>query len=192
MTFGNNQRPAHDRQDSAQARPQTGWWPRSRWARGRAWRLNLVLLITVMAAAPLAADPQSPARGAAVMDIEYRPAKVVYDLFSADPKKIANILDRVSLLQNLYGTNPFEASIVVVVHGGSIPIFSQARDKQHGDLMRRARSLIQSEVIQFRMCAASARMQGYQARDIQDFVTMVPMADAELVRLQHAGYAYMQ
>jgi intracellular sulfur oxidation DsrE/DsrF family protein len=55
-----------------------------------------------------------------------------------------------------------------------------------------AASLIASEVIQFRMCGASAKIQGYTAKDIHGFVTLVPMADAEIVRLQADGYAYMQ
>jgi len=47
------------------------------------------------------------------------------------------------------------------------------------------------EVIQFRLCQASAKMQGYSRRDFEDFIKLVPMADAEIVRLQHGGYAYL-
>jgi intracellular sulfur oxidation DsrE/DsrF family protein len=124
--------------------------------------------------------------------VEYAPAKVVYDLFSGDDAHVRNILDRVSMLQNLYGADPFDASIVVVIHGEAIPVFAIRNTDRYKGLMTRAASLIQSGVIQFRMCGASAKLRGFGAGDIHGFVTMVPMADAEIVRLQRAGYAYMQ
>jgi len=43
------------------------------------------------------------------------------------------------------------------------------------------------------MCKAAAKMLGYEAKDIHGFVKMVPMADAEIIRLQtEEGYAYMR
>ena len=58
--------------------------------------------------------------------------------------------------------------------------------------MRRARSLSMGEIIQFRICKASANMQGYKKEDIQDFASMVPMADAEIIQLQNEGFAYLR
>lgn len=40
--------------------------------------------------------------------------------------------------------------------------------------------------------AATAKGHGFEPADIHGFVTMVPMADAEIIRLQQAGYAYMR
>ena len=124
--------------------------------------------------------------------VAYAPAKVVYDLSSPDPKALEHILDRASMLQNIYQNDPFEASIVLVIHEGTIPLFGNNEKNQYPELMLRARSLSMGEVIQFRVCKASASMQGYKKADIQDFVSMVPMADAEIVRLQHEGYAYLR
>ena len=124
--------------------------------------------------------------------VAYAPAKVVYDLSSPDPKALEHILDRASMLQNIYQNDPFEASIVFVIHEGAIPLFGNNEKNQYPELMLRARSLSMGEVIQFRVCKASASMQGYKKADIQDFVSMVPMADAEIVRLQHEGYAYLR
>jgi intracellular sulfur oxidation DsrE/DsrF family protein len=43
------------------------------------------------------------------------------------------------------------------------------------------------------MCKVAAQGHGFKPEDIHGFVTMVPMADAELVRLQQEeGYAYMR
>ena len=46
--------------------------------------------------------------------------------------------------------------------------------------------------IEFRMCQASASLRGLKPKDIHGFITMIPMADAEIVRLQNAGYSYMR
>lgn len=125
-------------------------------------------------------------------ELAYAPTKVVYDVFSGSESKLANIIDRVSMLQNLYGVNPFDASIVVVIHGDAIPIFATRNLDKYENLMRRVHSLTLSEVIEFRLCGASAKVRGYNAQDFHGFVSVVPMADAEIVRLQHDGYAYMQ
>lgn len=121
----------------------------------------------------------------------YAPAKVVYDVSSPDPNHLKNILDRVSLLQNLYGSDPFSASIVVVLHEGVIPLFAKGQSRYQKELAQRAQSLVMGEIIQFRLCQASARMQGFAPKDFDRFVELVPMADAEIIRLQQAGHAYL-
>lgn len=122
----------------------------------------------------------------------YAPGKVVYDVTSADPAAVQHVLDRASLLQDLYGNDPMEASIVIVLHEGAIPLFSRRARAMHAQLQERARGLAMGEVIEFRLCQASARMQGLGAGDFDAFVGLVPMADAEIVRLQQGGYAYLR
>jgi len=128
--------------------------------------------------------------------VAYAPSKVVYDISSPDPTELEHILDRASMLQNIYQNDSFEASIVFVVHEGAIPLFGNKVGNKDGnryaEIMRRARSLSMGEVIRFRICKASADMQGYKKADLQDFISMVPMADAEIVRLQQEGYAYLR
>jgi len=142
----------------------------------------IVALMLALTAAPVPAAEQTG----------YAPAKVVYDVTSGDPGKLANILDRVSMLQNLYGSDPFAASIVIVIHSDAIPLFAKRGRKHRQDLANRAQGLTLGKVIQFRLCQASAKMQGYNRSDFNDFIELVPMADAEIVRLQHDGYAYLQ
>lgn len=122
----------------------------------------------------------------------YTPSRVVYDVATPDAAELGRILDRASLLQNLYGNDPLSASVVVVLHEGAIPLFAKSGQRQVPELLQRADSLAQGEVVQFRVCAASARMQGFGEEDFAEFVTLVPMADAEIVRLQNAGYAYLR
>lgn len=122
----------------------------------------------------------------------YRPAKVVYDLTGGDLKHIHHLLDRASMLQNLYGSNPFEASIIIVIHDRAIPLFAKSDTRQQQELQARAQSLVMSEVIEYRLCRASAKLQGYKDQDFPDYINIVPMADAEIIKLQHEGYAYMR
>lgn len=127
------------------------------------------------------------------LDIDYAPHKVVYDV-SVDSRAVfERVLDRVSYLNNLYGADPFDASIILVLHGDEIPFFALKNQTQYHELMRRAQSLTVGGIIEIRMCRIAARGHGYAPEDIHGFVKMVPMADAEIVRLQREeGYAYMQ
>ncbi len=131
------------------------------------------------------------AAAAAAEPLAYAPGKVVYDVATPDPAALQHILDRVSLLQDLYSADPLEASIVVVLHDGAIPLFSN-RDTGQAPLRDRARNLALGQITRFSLCRASARMQGYDEGDFADYITIVPMADAEIVRLQQAGYAYLR
>lgn len=122
----------------------------------------------------------------------YQPSKVVYDISDPDPKALGMMLDRANMLQNIYQNDVFDSSIVFVIHEGAVPLFGKNRKNRYPEVMRRAQSLALGEIIQFRICKASAAMQGYKERDIQDFVQMVPMADAEIIKLQREGYAYLR
>ena len=120
---------------------------------------------------------------------EYLPSKVVYDVSTPDPEELNRLLDRAALLQIMYDNDPFEASIVLVIHEGAVPLFARG---EHERLMQRTASLAVAEIIEFRLCRASARMQGYDTSDFHEFVTVVPMADAEIVQLQREDYAYLR
>ncbi|MGD8999778.1 MAG: DsrE family protein, partial [Granulosicoccaceae bacterium] len=104
-----------------------------------------------------------------------------------------NVLDRVSYLNTLYEADPFDSSIVMVLHGNEIPFFAIKNYDKHKALMARAQSLINSGNIRFRMCKLAAQGQGFEPEDIHGFVEVVPMADAEIIRLQQEeGHVYMR
>jgi hypothetical protein len=72
-------------------------------------------------------------------------------------------------------------------------LFAIENHAQHRELMRRAHSLTLAGPIEFRMCRVAASGHGLEPGDIHGFVKIVPMADAEIVRLQREeGYAYMR
>lgn len=159
------------------------------------WSLNRCLLgvIALVFASAAAAQAQAPWGRAQSDPVDYEPQKVVYDVSVSDQETFSRVLDRASYLNNLYEADPFRASIVLVLHGGEIPFFAIANQPRYKDLMVRAQSLTVGGVISFRMCKVAARGHGLQPKDIHGFVEIVPMADAEIVRLQQEeGYAYMQ
>lgn len=156
-------------------------------------RAALVALLALGPAFAVPADEAAPWGRATAQDIEYQPQKVVYDVSVGSVEAFSQVLDRVSYLNGIYGADPFDASIVLVLHGDEIPFFAVKSLDRYRELMERARSLSLSGPIEFRMCRVAARGHGLEPEDIHGFVKVVPMADAEIVRLQREeGYAYMR
>lgn len=155
-------------------------------------RRRALVALLVLVPLPAAARGSAPWGGAADLERHYEPSKVVYDVDAGDEAALGRVLDRVSYLNKVYEADPFESSIVVVVHGDAIPMFAIRRLERYRAVMERAQSLTLAGPIEFRVCRADAAMRGYQPADIHGFARMVPMADAEIVRLQREGYAYMR
>lgn len=158
------------------------------------WRIFLVPLLAWMVhAEPAHAGEPAPWGSATEIEQAYSGQKVVFDTTADTMAGLSSVLDRASLLSALNGADPLENKIVIVLHGGAIPFFAIKNYGKHKDLMQRAQSLSVGDVVEYRMCRAAARLQGFQPKDIHGFVKMVPMADAEIVRLQQEeGFAYMQ
>jgi len=139
----------------------------------------------------IAAD--APWASATVIETEYKPQKVVYDVSVNSIEKMTSVLDRASYLSKITGADPFDSSIILVLHGGEIDFFAIKNAQKYRDLMQRAQSLVESEVLKIRMCRIAAQGLGYEPQDIHGFVKMVPMGDAEIIRLQNEeNHAYMR
>jgi len=151
-----------------------------------------VLLLVISFSSVHAAD-NAPWGVGNVNNIKYEPQRVVYDVAAGSLSQFELVLDRVSYLSKVYKADPFSTSIVVVLHGNEIPFFATENYSKYKDLMLRAKSLTHTEVITFRMCRIAAQGHGYAPKDIHGFVEIVPMADAEIIRLQQEeGHAYMR
>ena len=154
----------------------------------KCWSLCCILL-----PACVVAGPTAPWGRAELTAVEYRPAKVVYDVAVGSEEEFSRVLDRASFLNNIYHADPFAASIVLVLHGDEIPFFAIENYKKYESLMTRAQSLTVGGTIHIRMCRVAAQGHGLDPADIHGFVEIAPMADAEIVRLQQEeGYAYMR
>lgn len=160
-------------------------------ARASTRRRTLAALL-LLAPFSVAARTSTPWGGAEEIERKYAPAKAVYDIDAGNATAFARVLDRVSYLNKVWEADPFASSIVVVVHGDAIPLFDIRDFGKYRELMQRAQSLTKSGPIEFRVCRADAMIRGYAPSDIHGFAQMVPMADAEIVRLQSEGYAYMR
>jgi len=155
--------------------------------------LTLSLLINLLFSAQLFADNATPWGGASVTETEYKPQKVVYDVHVKTVEKVESVLDRASHLSKITGADPFDQSIVLVLHGPELNFFAIKNYPKHKALMKRAQSLVESETLKIKMCKIAAEGQGYSAKDIHGFVEMIPMGDAEIIRLQYEeNHAYMQ
>ncbi len=144
--------------------------------------------------APTYADPVAPWGRAQLTNIDYGPQKVVFDVTTGDQAELSNILDRVSMLNNFYASNPLDARITLVLHGESIPFFALRNYEKYKALVARAEGLTHGEIVEFRLCRAAAKARYHlDAADFHGFIKVVPMADAEIIRLQNdEGYAYMR
>ena len=155
--------------------------------------INRILLIAALIfSLPALADSHAPWGSAKVLEIEYSKQKVVYDTAVKTVGALTSVLDRASYLSAINGADPFDNKIVIVLHGDEINFFAIKNLAKYKELMTRAQSLTVGGIIEFRMCRIAAEGHGYQPRDIHGFVSMVPMGDAEIVRLQHEGYSYMR
>ena len=124
----------------------------------------------------------------------YQAQKVIFDVDTGDKKELINILDRVSLLNKLYNADPFDSNITIVLHGESIPYFSIHNLQSHKDFIKRVQQFSLQDTVEFKLCAAAAKARyELEPKDFHGFIEMVPMADAEIVRLQkEEGFAYMR
>ncbi|MDZ7804596.1 hypothetical protein [Thiohalophilus sp.] len=153
----------------------------------------LPLIVLLLSSRGVVAADQAPWGSAESQPYDYQPRKVVYDVAVSSRKQFEQVLDRASYLSQVYHADPFAASIVLVLHGDEIPFFGIKNYLKYKELVTRARSLTVGDVIDIRMCRIAARGHGYDPEDIHGFVQMVPMADAEIIRLQREeDYAYMQ
>lgn len=139
-----------------------------------------------------AAEMKAPWGQARVLEPAYTSQKVVYEVAVNSEVALRSVISRASLLADLNGNDPFDTKVIVVLHGNEIPYFAISNYAQYRDLMQRAQGISQTGVVEFRMCRIAAKSHGFEPANIHGFVTMVPMADAEIVRLQQAGYAYMR
>ncbi|MBW8369988.1 MAG: DsrE family protein [Thiobacillus sp.] len=153
---------------------------------------RILILVALAISPPILADSHAPWGSAKVLDIAYSKQKVVYDTAVSSVAALTSVLDRASYLSVINGADPFDNKIVIVLHGNEIDYFATRNYPRHKALMDRAQSLSVGGIIEFRMCRIAAQSRGYAAKDIHGFVSMVPMGDAEIVRLQHEGYGYMR
>lgn len=151
------------------------------------------LLALVAVSAAHAASSEEAESGAQVVHPDYDDAKVVYDFFLDDPRKIDSALFWIRALMNPLMDSPYDQapdfmSIKVVIHGTEIVTLAKKNYDKYRNAVDRMRYYANLGV-EFKVCGMAAEDYGYRARDFQDFVQLVPSAMTELVHWQQQGHA---
>jgi intracellular sulfur oxidation DsrE/DsrF family protein len=155
-------------------------------------RLFALLLALCLPGVCASGEDATPWGQATLVQKTYNKQKVVYDVMVKTVAQFENVLDRVSYLSVLNDADPFDSKIIIVLHGDEIGFFAIRNYAKYRKLMQRAQSLTVGGTVDIRMCKVAAHRRGFEPQDIHGFVTMVPMADAEIIDLQTQGFAYMQ
>ena len=79
----------------------------------------LVMFVLFSSSQWVLADNKTPWGHSKTTQKTYQPQKVVYDVTTGDLTVMAHVLNRASHLSKITGADPFEQSIVLVLHGAS-------------------------------------------------------------------------
>lgn len=131
------------------------------------------------------------------------PAKVVYDLTTKNLATFEKkILKAIAANKAHYESKLRELEVAVVIHGGAYRYFtvdpSQTEYKtdkallaDYKTLKKRIKSMADTYDVEFLMCGAGMPKHGLKAKDIVNFVKIIPNSTIGLIDRQNEGYAYI-
>lgn len=141
----------------------------------------LVATFSAMPGAVFAVD-MTPFGDAKVDMHKYGKIDRVYDVSYDDPKKLNNLI---SFIKNVNAVVPGKA--VVVLHGAEIRAFAKENYEKYQGVIDQLAAL-SKEGVEFRMCNNAMRGAGFEPKDIDGFITIIPAGFAEIIDLQQKGY----
>ncbi len=130
-------------------------------------------------------------------------ARVVYDLTTSDMAKFEkNILKGIVANKNHYEGHLKELEAVVVIHGGAYRFFVKKIEdtifkddvklsKEYTEFKKRIAILSDTYEVEFLMCKAALPRHKLEAKDIVDFVKIIPNSTMGLIDKQNEGFAYI-
>jgi len=126
----------------------------------------------------------------------YTEQKVVFEFYFDEPDKINSALYWIRSLMQPLNEAPYEyppdfLDIKVVIHGTEIVTLAKKNYAKYKDAVERMRYYA-SLGVEFRVCSIAAEDFGYQRKDFQGFVKMVPSAIPELAHWQIKGFAIIK
>jgi intracellular sulfur oxidation DsrE/DsrF family protein len=143
----------------------------------------LACVSITMSATAAGVDKDMTPFGDAKVDMhKYPKINRVYDVNYDDPKKL-NAL--VAFIKNVNDVVPGKA--VVVLHGTEIRAFAKENYEKYQAVIDKLAGL-SKQGVDFRMCNNAMHAAGFQAKDIDGFITIIPAGFAEVISLQHQGY----
>jgi intracellular sulfur oxidation DsrE/DsrF family protein len=141
--------------------------------------------------------------GMNMLQAEESAAKVVYDLTTKDLEKFErNILKGIVVNKAYYESILKELDVTVVIHGGAYRFFTKDPEnsifkddtallKTYKDLAKRIESMVKNYDVEFLMCGAAMPRNKLEAKDVYNFVKIIPNSTIGLIDRQNNGYAYM-
>ena len=130
-------------------------------------------------------------------------AQVVFDLTTSSLEKFEkNILKGIVANKANYEGELKELEVAVVIHGGAYRFFVKdikntifKSDKKllnaYADLKKRIESMSDTYEVEFLMCGAAMPRNELEAKDIVDFVKIIPNSTFGLINKQNEGFAYI-
>lgn len=133
------------------------------------------------------------AESAKYVETPYTAQKVVFDFYFDHPEKINTALYWVRswmkpLIDSDSDYSPDDLNAVIIIHGTEIVTIAKKNYKKYKNAVERMRYYADLG-FEFKVCGLAMGDFGYEAKDLYDFVQVVPSAMAELAHWQHKGYA---
>jgi intracellular sulfur oxidation DsrE/DsrF family protein len=110
------------------------------------YKFTIALAVLIFTCTTAFADSNAPWGRGRLTPTEYKPQKVVYDVTTGKLEIMDHVLDRASYLSIITGADPFDQSIVLVLHGSAIKFFAIRNTGAYQNMLERAESLVSGEV----------------------------------------------
>jgi intracellular sulfur oxidation DsrE/DsrF family protein len=126
----------------------------------------------------------------------YKEPKVIFEFYFDDPNKMNVALYWLRsyinpLTEEPYGYAPEFMDIKVIIHGTEIVTLAKKNYQKYKTIVERMK-YYQQLGVEFRVCGLAAKDFGYQRKDFQSFVKIVPSGIIELGHWQQQGYAIIK
>jgi len=133
---------------------------------------------------------------AELIQTPYQEPKVAFEFYFDEPEKINSALYWLRsyinpLTDAPYNYSPEFMDIKVIIHGTEIVTLAKKNYSKYKTAVDRMKYYSMLGV-EFRVCGLAAEDFGYQTKDFQDFVKIVPSAIIEIGHWQQQGYALIK
>jgi len=138
-----------------------------------------------------------------LLQAEKASAKVVYDLTTKNQAAFERKILKAIVANKAYYESKFqELDVTVVIHGGAYRYFTinpgktkyktdKALLADYTNLKKRIRSMSDTYDVEFLMCGAGMSKYELKAKEIVNFVKIIPNSTIGLIDKQNEGYAYI-
>jgi len=133
---------------------------------------------------------------AELIQTPYQEPKVAFEFYFDEPEKINSALYWLRsyinpLTDAPYNYSPEFMDIKVIIHGTEIVTLAKKNYSKYKTAVDRMKYYSMLGV-EFRVCGLAAEDFGYETKDFQDFVKIVPSAIIEIGHWQQQGYALIK